>query len=179
VVAPAAAWSDVGAWNAVWDISAKDGQGNALQGDALAIDTRDTLVMAQSRLVACVGLSDAVVIETADAVLVASRGHIQNVKQIVDQLKARGRSEAGSTARCTALGLVRQHRRGRALPGQAHRGQARRSAVAADAPPPRRALDRGQGTAASPRAGRVLLTENQTYIPLGEAPAGEPRCRWR
>lgn len=92
-----AGWSDVGAWSSVWDIGQKDAQGNVLKGDALAVGTTNTLVMAHSRLVACVGLSDAVVIETPDAVLVASRQHIQQVKEVVAALKATGRTEVTSS----------------------------------------------------------------------------------
>lgn len=91
----AARWSDVGAWGALWEIGAKDGQGNMRVGDTLMVDSRDSLVYAQHRLVACVGLQDAVVVETADAVLVASRQEIQRVKDVVTQLKAQGRPEAG------------------------------------------------------------------------------------
>ncbi len=82
-------WSDVGSWDAVFDIADKDSNGNALQGNALALDCRNTLVRAEKRLVATIGLEQVVVVETADAVLVAKRGHSQAVKTIVDQLQAR------------------------------------------------------------------------------------------
>lgn len=96
VIPLAAGWSDVGAWSALWEISQKDGDGNALMGDVLAVGTRSSLVLAESRLVACVGLQDMVVVETADAVLVAERSRIQDVKEVVSLLKAGKRSESHS-----------------------------------------------------------------------------------
>jgi len=89
----AAAWSDLGAWDAVWQLSAKDAAGNATTGDALLSDTRDTLVHATSRLVGVIGLQGVVVVETPDAVLVADRSRSQDVKNIVGQLQQAGRSE--------------------------------------------------------------------------------------
>jgi mannose-1-phosphate guanylyltransferase/mannose-6-phosphate isomerase len=88
-----AGWSDIGAWGALWDIGAKDTSGNVLHGDVQAIDTQGSLVVAQGRLVACVGLRDMVVVETPDAVLVADRGRIETVKELVAKLKAAGRTE--------------------------------------------------------------------------------------
>jgi mannose-1-phosphate guanylyltransferase/mannose-6-phosphate isomerase len=88
-----AGWSDIGAWSALWDIGSKDASGNVLQGDVQAIDMADSLVVAQDRLVACVGLRDAVIVETPDAVLVAHRDRIESVKELVSKLKKAGRSE--------------------------------------------------------------------------------------
>ncbi len=88
-----AGWSDLGAWDAVWQVLPKDAQGNAHIGDVLTTDSRDTLVQATSRLVSLVGVSNLVVIETPDAVLVADRSRSQEVKQIVAQLQAQGREE--------------------------------------------------------------------------------------
>ncbi|BBU69657.1 mannose-1-phosphate guanylyltransferase/mannose-6-phosphate isomerase [Fluviibacter phosphoraccumulans] len=88
-----AGWSDVGAWSALWDIGDKDGSGNVFKGDVIAVDTSNTLVMSD-RLVATVGLKDAVVVETPDAILVADRHQIQKVKDVVGQLKASGRKES-------------------------------------------------------------------------------------
>jgi mannose-1-phosphate guanylyltransferase len=93
VVPLAAGWSDVGAFSALWDVSSKDANGNALQGDVLTHDTHNCLVEAESCLVATVGLRDTVVIQTKDAVLVAPRDRVQDVKKIVEQLKAQDRSE--------------------------------------------------------------------------------------
>lgn len=89
-----AGWSDVGAWNALWEISEKDEDGNALKGDVIALDTKGTLAIAEGRLVACVGLRDVIVIETADAVLVAHKERTQQVKDVVAQLKRATRSES-------------------------------------------------------------------------------------
>jgi mannose-1-phosphate guanylyltransferase/mannose-6-phosphate isomerase len=93
VVPLAAGWSDVGAWDALWAIEAKDEAGNATHGDAHLADTRNTLVLAQHRMVACVGLEDMVVIETPDAVMVARRDKSQSVGRLVASLKAQGRQE--------------------------------------------------------------------------------------
>jgi mannose-1-phosphate guanylyltransferase / mannose-6-phosphate isomerase len=88
-----AGWSDLGAWDAVWQVQPKDAQGNAHAGDVLHTDSHNTLVHASSRLVALVGVSDLVVVETADAVLVTSKSRSQDVKHIVNQLTAQKREE--------------------------------------------------------------------------------------
>lgn len=93
MVALHAGWSDLGAWDAVWQVSDKDAAGNASRGDALFQDCRATLVHATSRLVGTVGLDNVVVIETSDAVLVADRSRSQDVKHIVGQLQAAKRGE--------------------------------------------------------------------------------------
>ena len=95
MVALDAGWSDLGAWDAVWQVSDRDAQGNAASGDVMITDSQDTLVHATSRLVAAVGLRDVVVVETPDAVLVADRGHSQAVKWVVNRLGESGRSEGG------------------------------------------------------------------------------------
>ena len=89
----AAGWSDLGAWDAVWQVLPKDEAGNAHFGDVLTTDSRNTLVHAASRLVTLVGVDNLVVIETADAVLVADRSRSQDVKAIVAQLQSTGREE--------------------------------------------------------------------------------------
>ncbi|MES2716492.1 MAG: mannose-1-phosphate guanylyltransferase/mannose-6-phosphate isomerase [Pseudomonadota bacterium] len=88
-----AGWNDLGAWEAVWQVAPKDAQGNASVGDAIVKDSSNTLVHAHSRLVSVVGLDDVVVVETADAVLVASRARSQDVKLIVNHLGAEQRGE--------------------------------------------------------------------------------------
>ncbi|MFZ2649859.1 MAG: mannose-1-phosphate guanylyltransferase/mannose-6-phosphate isomerase [Burkholderiaceae bacterium] len=88
-----AGWSDLGAWDAVWQVADKDGAGNASRGDALFQDCRGTLVHATTRLVGTVGLDNVIVVETSDAVLVADRSRSQDVKHIVGQLQAAARSE--------------------------------------------------------------------------------------
>lgn len=88
-----AKWSDVGAWSALWEIGEKDETGNVFKGDVISVDTENTLVLCE-RLVATVGLRDVVVVETADAILVADRNQIQKVKDVVGHLKAAQRSES-------------------------------------------------------------------------------------
>jgi mannose-1-phosphate guanylyltransferase/mannose-6-phosphate isomerase len=88
-----AGWSDLGGWDAVWEVSTKDTAGNASHGDTMLRDSRNTLVHATSRLVGVIGLDDVVVVETPDAVLVTHRSRSQEVKQIVSQLQHGGRTE--------------------------------------------------------------------------------------
>ncbi|GGC87008.1 mannose-1-phosphate guanylyltransferase/mannose-6-phosphate isomerase [Undibacterium terreum] len=82
-----AGWSDVGAWDAVWQVSPKDAQGNVLQGDVMMEDSRNCLVISDSRLVTCLGLDDVIVVETPDAVLVTNKSNTQNIKRIVSRLR--------------------------------------------------------------------------------------------
>ena len=89
----AAGWNDLGAWEAVWQVSEKDGAGNASHGDVMLRDSRHSLVHATSRLVGVVGLDNVVVVETPDAVLVTDRSRSQEVRQIVAELDRAGRSE--------------------------------------------------------------------------------------
>ena len=81
-------WSDLGAWDALWEVLPRDEAGNARTGETIAVDTSDSLLFSQNRLVATVGVSNLVVVETADAVLVADKRRTQDVKKIVEQLKA-------------------------------------------------------------------------------------------
>ena len=87
-------WSDVGAWDALWQAIERDGDDNAVKGDVWLEDSHGNLVIAEHGLVACIGCEDMVVVETADAVLVAPKARTQEVKTIVSRLKAAGRSEA-------------------------------------------------------------------------------------
>lgn len=89
-----AGWSDVGAWDALWQVLPKDSHGNVSQGDVLLQDCENTLALSEGRLIACVGVSDLVVVETADAILVSHKDKTQHVKKIVDTLKAQGRPES-------------------------------------------------------------------------------------
>jgi len=93
VVPMSVGWSDVGAWDALWTLADKDENGNAVQGDGVFENSRNTLVHASGRMVACLGVDDLVVVETADAVLVARRDRTQDVKNIVARLKAAGRAQ--------------------------------------------------------------------------------------
>ena len=88
-----AGWSDVGAWDALWQVLPKDSTGNVSQGDVMLQDCQDTLALSEGRLVACIGVSNLVVVETADAILVAHKNKTQDVKKIVDSLKKQGRAE--------------------------------------------------------------------------------------
>ncbi len=171
VVVPLAAnWSDVGAWDALWEIGNKDEQGNVLMGDVIAVDTKDTLVLSSKRLVACVGLSDLIVVETPDAILVAHKAHLQKVKEIVAKIKAAGRSETDAHRKinrpwgwydCIDDGDRFQVKRIMVNPGaslslQRHHHRAEHWIVV-------------RGTAQVTRGEEVfLVSENQsTFIPLG------------
>jgi mannose-1-phosphate guanylyltransferase/mannose-6-phosphate isomerase len=167
----AAGWNDLGAWEAVWQVAEKDAQGNATVGDAIVSDSRNTMVHATSRLVSAVGLQDVIVVETPDAVLVASREKSQDVKNIVAQL---GREQRGEHALHRKVhrpwgwydsidsGPRHQVKRIMVKPGaslslQMHHHRAEHWIVVT-------------GTAEVTLGDRVvLLAENQsTYIPLGE-----------
>lgn len=93
VVPMDADWSDVGSFSALWEVNAKDDNGNATRGDVLTEKTTDSYIYSQNRLVSTVGVSNLVVVETKDAVLVADKNNVQDVKSIVNQLKALKRSE--------------------------------------------------------------------------------------
>ncbi|EIR3961867.1 mannose-1-phosphate guanylyltransferase/mannose-6-phosphate isomerase [Escherichia coli] len=88
-----AQWSDVGSWSALWEISSKDQSGNAIRGDVLVEDATDSYLYSQHRLIGAVGIKDLVVVETKDAVLVAHKDKVQQVKNIVAQLKKNNRTE--------------------------------------------------------------------------------------
>ncbi|MYN42828.1 mannose-1-phosphate guanylyltransferase/mannose-6-phosphate isomerase [Duganella sp. FT109W] len=94
VVIPAdIGWSDVGSWSALWEVSPRDEAGNSQRGDVYLDGVSNSLVRADSRIVALIGVQDLVVVETADAVLVAHKDQVQRVKQIVDHLKTSDRTE--------------------------------------------------------------------------------------
>lgn len=93
VVPMDAGWSDIGSWSSLWEQGRKDKNGNATRGDVLACDTENSIVHAESRLVATVGVSDLVIVETQDAVLVADKTKAQEVKQIVERLAQDKREE--------------------------------------------------------------------------------------
>jgi len=88
-----AGWSDVGSWSALHDVCDKDAHGNTIAGDTLLHACRDTYVSGETRLVAAVGVEDMIIVETKDAVLVANKSRAEEVKHLVDKLKAAGRSE--------------------------------------------------------------------------------------
>jgi mannose-1-phosphate guanylyltransferase/mannose-6-phosphate isomerase len=88
-----AGWNDVGAWSALWDVQERDDVGNVKRGDVLVHDVKNSYIHATSRLVTAVGLDGYIIVETADAVLVASRECVQDVKVLVEELKKRERDE--------------------------------------------------------------------------------------
>ena len=87
-------WSDVGSWDALYEIGQPDGSGNVATGDVLALDTRGSLLRSDGPLVVAIGVEDLVVVATPDAVLIAPRGQTQRVREAVDQLKARRKPDA-------------------------------------------------------------------------------------
>ncbi|MFT5297271.1 MAG: mannose-1-phosphate guanylyltransferase [Colwellia sp.] len=88
-----AGWSDIGSWSALWDVNSKDSNGNAVVGDSIMHDTTNCLIQGSERLITTVGIDNLVIVDTKDALLVASKDKVQDVKKIVEQLKAEGRSE--------------------------------------------------------------------------------------
>lgn len=87
-------WNDIGSWDAIYDVLPKDSSGNAIKGDCMPIDCRNSLMMGQSRLIAGIGLQDVLIVETDDVIVVAQKGESQKVKDLVSKLKAQGRREA-------------------------------------------------------------------------------------
>jgi len=165
-----AGWSDVGAWSALWEVSERDDNGNACKGDVLVHDSRHNYINANDRLVAAVGVENLIIVETADAVLVADKQHSQQVKQIVEQLKQQQREEH-VIHRCVprpwgsyegvVVGERFQVKRivvkpGASLSLQMHHHRAEHWVVV-------------RGTASVTRGDETfLISENQsTYIPLG------------
>jgi mannose-1-phosphate guanylyltransferase / mannose-6-phosphate isomerase len=165
-----AGWSDIGAWDALWDIEPKDASGNVVHGDVHTIGTRNALLISRHRLLACVGLEDVVVIETPDAVMVAHKDRVQDIRAMVARLKEAGRSECVSHRKVhrpwgsfdwLESGDRFQVKRISVEPGaslslQMHFHRAEHWVVV-------------KGTARVQRDDKTfLLTENQsTYIPLG------------
>ena len=165
-----AGWSDVGVWSTLWDVGEKDEAGNVIKGDVYAINTRNSLLFSGQRHISSVGLDDVIVVETADAVLVAHKDHAQDVKLVVNRLKAAQRSEhlnhqlvyrPWGSYECIDCGERFQVKRITVKPGaclslQLHHHRAEHWIVV-------------KGTAQVTRGEDVfLVTENEsTYIPLG------------
>jgi len=170
VVPASIGWNDIGAWSALWDVGGKDEHGNVTRGDVYLDGVKDSYVRAESRMVAAIGVSDLLVVETADAILVADKSRAQDVKKVVDYLKAQGRSEHEFHTRVFRpwgwyegidMGDRFQVKRIMVKPGQKlslqmHHHRAEHWVVVS-------------GTARVTRGDQVeLLTEDQsTYIPLG------------
>ncbi len=165
-----AGWNDVGAWSAVWSIGKKDAGGNVVRGEAILRDSEHNLVYSESRLVTLLGVDNLVVVDTKDATLVAHRDKVQKIKNIVEELKKYGRSEAiehrevnrpWGTFDCTDSGERFQVKRITVNPGarlslQKHHHRAEHWIVV-------------NGTAEVTCDEKVFfLSENEsTYIPLG------------
>ena len=166
-----AGWNDLGAWDAVWQAGHRDSNGNVATGDVMLADTRNSMIHATSRFVGTIGLDDAVVVETPDAVLVTTRERSQDVKKIVAELQRRKREEhvlhrkvhrpwgwydsVDEGARFKVKRI--QVKPGASLSLQMHHHRAEHWIVVS-------------GTAEVTCGDRkMLVTENQsTYIPLGE-----------
>ncbi len=167
-----AGWSDVGSWDALLEVRPRDAAGNALFGDVLAEEVQDSLIHSDSRLVAALGVRNLIVVETADAVLVADRSRAQDVKRLVEHIKAQRRGEHlvhrqvfrpwGSYEGLVESGRFQVKRiivkPGASLSLQMHHHRAEHWIVV-------------RGTASVTCGDEVrLLTEDQsTYIPLGTA----------
>jgi mannose-1-phosphate guanylyltransferase len=93
VVPMDAGWSDIGSWSSLWDISEKDGEGNSTHGDVILHNTRNSYVRSDNKLVAVIGVDDLVVVSTKDALMVAHKDSVQDVKMITESLKIQARSE--------------------------------------------------------------------------------------
>ncbi|MGH6737415.1 MAG: mannose-1-phosphate guanylyltransferase/mannose-6-phosphate isomerase [Methyloceanibacter sp.] len=92
-------WSDVGSWSALWELGDKDPAGNVIRGDVLAVDTQETYIRGNGRLVTTLGVKDLVIVDTGDAVLVADRSRVQDVRGLVAKLKELGRAEHDTHSR--------------------------------------------------------------------------------
>lgn len=86
-------WSDVGSWSALWEVDSKDNNNNVIHGDVIAIDTKNSYLYSQHRLISAVGLDDLIVVETKDAILVSHKDKVQSVKNVVNRLKECSRNE--------------------------------------------------------------------------------------
>lgn len=86
-------WNDIGSWDSLFDVLEKDEGANAKSGDVIAIDTKESMIIGDKRLIAAIGLEDCLIVETGDAVLIARRGHSQKVKELTNELKVRNRKE--------------------------------------------------------------------------------------
>lgn len=96
VIPLTAGWSDVGSWSSLWDVHNKDASGNVLKGDVLAFDSKNCFVTAEGKLITLLGVEDLVIVETKDAVMVAAKDRVQDVKKIVNSLNEASRNEAHS-----------------------------------------------------------------------------------
>jgi mannose-1-phosphate guanylyltransferase/mannose-6-phosphate isomerase len=95
-----AGWNDVGSWSSIWECSTKTNNDNVIKGDVVIDEVSDSYIHSESRLVAAVGVKDLVIVETADAVMVAHKDKVQDVKNIVAKLKTETRDEADKNRLC-------------------------------------------------------------------------------
>jgi len=165
-----AGWNDVGSWSALWEVTAKDDRGNAIRGDVLTVDTHDSFIHSENKLVAAIGIRDLVVVETDDAVMIAPKDRVQDVKLLVEQLKNDKRREADAHRKVyrpwgfyDEIDMGERHKTkrivvksGAKLSLQMHHHRAEHWVVV-------------KGTALVTRGEeQVLVSENQsTFIPLG------------
>jgi len=165
-----AGWNDVGSWSALWDVTDKDKYGNAITGDVLTVDSHNSYIHSENKLVAAIGINDMVIVETDDAVMIAPKDRVQEVKDIVAQLKDLQRCEADVHRKVYRPwghyqsiddGDRHQTKRMVVKPGgklsvQKHHHRAEHWVVV-------------KGTALVTRGDeKIMLTENEsTYIPLG------------
>lgn len=165
-----AGWNDVGSWSALWDVTDKDSFGNAIIGDVLTVDTKNSYIYAENKLVTVIGVENIIVVETKDAVMIASKDQVQDVKKIVDQLNQQNRAEAKIHKKAyrpwghyDSIDTGERHQAKRIVvkPGaklslQKHHHRAEHWVVV-------------KGTALVTRGDeQILITENEsTYIPLG------------
>jgi mannose-1-phosphate guanylyltransferase/mannose-1-phosphate guanylyltransferase/mannose-6-phosphate isomerase len=165
-----AEWNDVGSWSALWDVTDKDEQGNAVSGDVIALNTSNSFLHASNKLITTIGVDNLIVIETDDAVMIANKDHVQDVKKIVDQLKEQKRQEADTHLKVyrpwgyyhsVDTGSRHQTKRIVVKPGaklslQKHHHRAEHWVIV-------------KGTALITKEDQqILLSENEsTYIPLG------------
>lgn len=165
-----AGWSDVGSWTALWEINPQDENGNVVRGDVITEQVKNSYIHSEGRLVTALGMEDCIIVDTDDAVLVASKSHVQDVKKIVEKVKAKDRQEhrfhrkvhrPWGTYEGVALSDRFQVKRITVNPGarlslQKHHHRAEHWVIV-------------KGTAMITRGEeQFLLTEDQsTYIPLG------------
>jgi len=165
-----AGWNDVGSWSALWDVTEKDTSGNAIHGDVLTVDSHNSYIHSEHRLVTVIGVDDLIVVETSDAVMIAAKNRVQEVKEVVSQLKQQQRSEAESHRKiyrpwghydAVDSGTRHQTKRIVVKPGarlslQKHHHRAEHWVVV-------------KGTAVITKGDeKLLLSENEsTFIPLG------------
>lgn len=93
VIPMSAGWSDVGSWSALWDVCEKDSNGNVVKGDVISVNSTNSYLHAENKLIATVGINDLIVVETKDAILVADKKQVQEVKSVVKQLIEQNRTE--------------------------------------------------------------------------------------